>query len=161
MSVPPPKDPLPYRPCVAVMLLNAAGKVFVAQRLDQTAEAWQMPQGGIDPGEAPEEAVMRELLEEIGTNDVEIIHAPERWFYYDLPEALQGKLWGGRFRGQEQRWFLMRFLGEDTDININTADPEFSAWKWADPQELPALIVPFKQQLYREVLEEFQPFLER
>lgn len=148
---------LPYRPCAGVMLLNRAGQVFVGQRLDSVLEAWQMPQGGIDPGEAPIEAAWRELWEETGVRRdlAELIaEAPEE-LYYDLPEDLVGKVWKGKWRGQRQRWFLFRFLGEDADVNIQTAEPEFRAWRWAAPQDLPDIIVPFKRTLYKELLTVF------
>ncbi|MFL6863258.1 MAG: RNA pyrophosphohydrolase [Allosphingosinicella sp.] len=152
---------LPYRPAAGVMLLNRENKVFVAQRLDSTLEAWQMPQGGLDPGEAPLAGALRELEEETGIppGKVEILHRLERTLFYDLPADLVGKLWKGRWRGQEQHWFLARFLGEDGDVDLQTAEPEFRAWRWADPAELPAMIVPFKKQLYEDVLAAFRPWL--
>lgn len=148
---------LPYRPAVGVMLLNAEGKVWVGQRLDSTLEAWQMPQGGLDPGEDPEQGALRELEEEtgIGRDKVEMIARHGEELRYDLPEELIGKLWKGRWRGQRQTWFLARFLGTDPDVDIATPDPEFRAWKWADPADLPAMIVPFKKKLYEQVLEAF------
>jgi putative (di)nucleoside polyphosphate hydrolase len=142
---------LPYRPGVGLMLLNRGNQIFVAQRIDTRMPAWQMPQGGIDPGETPRDAVLRELEEEIGTDKAEIIAESRRWFDYDLPADLVG----GRYRGQRQKWFALRFLGEDADIDIETGEPEFSAWRWAAHEELPGLIVPFKLQLYRAVLAEF------
>ncbi|GAO39685.1 RNA pyrophosphohydrolase [Sphingomonas changbaiensis NBRC 104936] len=144
------------------MLLNAEGKVFVGQRLDNALEAWQMPQGGLDPGESAEEGALRELEEETGIarDLVAIIACASRQLDYDLPEDLQGKLWGGKYRGQRQTWFLCRFLGSDADVHIDTAEPEFRAWKWAEPNELPAMIVPFKQELYRAVLAEFWEHLQ-
>ena len=148
---------LPYRPCAGVMLLNREGRVFVGQRLDSTLEAWQMPQGGIDKGEAPFDAAVRELWEETGVSAdlvALIAEAPEELFY-DLPDELIGKLWKGKWRGQRQRWFLFRFLGEDKDINIATAEPEFRAWRWAAPADLVDLIVPFKRVLYQQVLDAF------
>lgn len=152
---------LPYRPCVGVMLLNRTGQVFVGQRLDTTLEAWQMPQGGIDPGEEPLTTAIRELGEETGItpDDVELIAEAPGQFRYDLPPELIGKVWKGRYRGQIQRWFLFRFTGTDGDIRIATAHPEFRAWRWADPKDLPALIVPFKRDLYREVLAAFSAHL--
>lgn len=149
---------LPYRPCAGIMLVNAQGKVFVGQRLDSVAsEAWQMPQGGIDEGEDPETAALRELGEEtsIATEKVSIIGRSTEEYFYDLPEELMGNIWGGKYRGQRQFWFLMRFLGEDGDVNIQTSHAEFSAWRWADPEELPGLAVPFKRRIYRAVLDEF------
>ncbi len=152
---------LPYRPCAGVMLLNRDGRVFVGQRLDSTLEAWQMPQGGIDPGEDALEAAFRELWEETGVarHHAELIaEAPEE-LQYDLPDDLIGKVWKGKWRGQRQRWFLLRFLGEDGDIDIATAHPEFRAWRWSDPADLPELIVPFKRALYARLLELFAPHL--
>ncbi len=152
---------LPYRPCVGVMLLNRAGQVFVGQRLDTTLEAWQMPQGGIDPGEEPLATAIRELGEETGIipDHVELVAKAPGEFRYDLPPELIGKVWKGQYRGQIQRWFLFRFTGTDADIHIQTAHPEFRAWRWADPKDLPALIVPFKRDLYREVLAAFSAHL--
>ena len=152
---------LPYRPCAGVMLVNRTGKVFVGQRLDSTLEAWQMPQGGIDPGEDAETAALRELGEETGiaSDKVELIATAPDELRYDLPEELVGKLWGGRWRGQQQRWFLYRFLGDDSDIDIRTAHQEFRAWRWADPADLPAMIVPFKKTLYETVLAAFSDHL--
>lgn len=152
---------LPYRPAAGVMLLNRDGRVWVGQRLDSTLEAWQMPQGGLDPGEEPEEGALRELAEETGIprDKVEIVARCPEELYYDLPEDLVGKMWQGKWRGQRQTWFLMRFLGEDGDVNLNTPEPEFRAWKWAEAAELPALIVPFKQGLYRNVLNAFAQWL--
>jgi putative (di)nucleoside polyphosphate hydrolase len=152
---------LPYRPAAGVMLLNRAGKVFVAQRLDSMLEAWQMPQGGLDEGEDAQAGALRELEEETGIrpDQVEIIARCPRQLTYDLPVDLVGKLWKGRWRGQRQTWFLLRFTGRDEDIDIVTAEPEFRAWKWADPDELPAMIVPFKKKLYEEVLAAFRPWL--
>ena len=150
-----------YRPAVGVMLLNAAGKVWVGQRLDSTLEAWQLPQGGLDPGETPEHGAYRELEEETGIPPqlVEIVARCPTELYYDLPEDLIGKVWKEPWRGQRQTWFLARFLGEDEDVNIATADPEFRAWKWAEPAELPAMIVPFKKKLYEDVLAAFAQWL--
>jgi putative (di)nucleoside polyphosphate hydrolase len=152
---------LPYRPGAGVMLLNREGKVFVAQRLDSTLEAWQMPQGGLDEGEEPEQGALRELEEETGIapDKVEIIARCPEPLTYDLPADLVGKMWKGKWRGQRQHWFLLRFTGTDDDVNIQTAHPEFRAWKWADPDELPTMIVPFKKELYRQVLEAFRPWL--
>ena len=152
---------LPYRPGAGVMLVNREGKVFVAQRIDSTLEAWQMPQGGLDEGETPEEGAFRELEEETGIprDKVEIVAAAPEPLLYDLPHDLVGKLWKGKWRGQRQHWFLLRFLGEDSDVNIGTEHPEFRAWKWTDPEDLPATIVPFKRKLYEDVLAAFKDYL--
>ena len=152
---------LPYRPCAGIMLVNRAGQVFVGQRLDTTIEAWQMPQGGIDPGEDARTAALRELGEEVGLSpdQVEIVAEAPEDLCYDLPPELVGKAWKGRYRGQRQRWFLLRFTGEDHQIDIATKHPEFRTWRWADPADLPALIVPFKKRLYEQVLDAFRPHL--
>jgi putative (di)nucleoside polyphosphate hydrolase len=155
------KSALPYRPAVGVMLLNREGKALVGQRLDSTLEAWQLPQGGLDEGETPEQGAFRELEEETGIPSrlVEIVARCPVELTYDLPDDLIGKMWKGRWRGQRQTWFLARFLGEDSDVNIATAEPEFRAWKWAEPAELPAMIVPFKKALYEQLLEAFADWL--
>lgn len=149
---------LPYRPAVGVMLLNAENKVFVGQRLDNALDAWQMPQGGVDKGEDVEAAALRELSEETGilAHHVELVARAARQLDYDLPEDLMSRVWGGKYRGQRQTWFLARFLGTDEDVNIETPEPEFRAWKWADPRDLPSMIVPFKRALYEAVLAEFE-----
>jgi putative (di)nucleoside polyphosphate hydrolase len=139
------------------MLLNRRGEVFVGRRSDMPVmPAWQMPQGGIDPGETPRQAAMRELEEEIGTAKAEILGESRAWLKYDLPAALAGGMWGGRYRGQRQKWFVMRFAGIDADINLATEHPEFDAWRWVAPERLPDLIVPFKRQLYIDILVEFR-----
>ncbi len=161
MSTAVDRESLPYRPAAGVMLLNREGRVWVGQRLDSTLEAWQMPQGGLDPGEEAEAGALRELEEETGIarDKVEILARCPGPLLYDLPDDLLGKVWKGKWRGQRQTWFLMRFLGEDEDVNLETPEPEFRAWKWAEPSELPALIVPFKQGLYRDVLKAFAAWL--
>ena len=155
------KDDNKYRRGVGVMLLNRDGKVFVGRRIDNTDEAWQMPQGGIDEGEEPWATALRELEEETGIAPhlVErVAECPER-LKYDLPEELRGKLWGGKWAGQDQDWYLARFLGRDSDVNIATSHPEFREWKWIEPEQLPDLIVPFKRELYRRLLREFADHL--
>lgn len=155
------KPALPYRPAAAIMLLNAEGKVFVAQRIDSALEAWQMPQGGLDPDEDPEAGALRELEEEtgIGAGLVEILAKAPDLLLYDLPPELAGKIWGGRYRGQAQHWFVARFLGTDADVDLDTPQPEFRAWKWVDASELVDLIVPFKRELYARVIEAFRDHL--
>ena len=136
--------------------MNSDNRIFVAKRIDTPGEAWQMPQGGIDEGENPDTAVMRELEEETGTDKAEIVDRTEGWLTYDLPAELLDSLWGGRYRGQRQMWFLLRFTGEDSDINIHAHEhPEFSEWKWADMDRLPDLIVPFKRTLYEMIVARF------
>jgi len=152
-------EPLAYRPAVGILLLNQHREIFVGQRLDSSLEAWQMPQGGIDNGETAEQAMWRELGEEVGTSKVEILAESEAWLDYDLPTDLQGKLWGGRFRGQRQKWFALRFTGTDADIAIDTPEPEFRAWMWATPARALELVVPFKRGLYATVLNEFAALL--
>ncbi len=158
---------LPYRPCVGVMLANPEGRVFVGQRIDTrensgtTGEGdfWQMPQGGIDPGEDVRTAALRELEEETGVAEahVTILAQTAEELLYDLPPELVGKMWRGQYRGQRQHWLLMRFSGSDSDIRLDAhKHPEFAAWKWVDPDTLPDLIVPFKKRVYRAVLEEFK-----
>jgi putative (di)nucleoside polyphosphate hydrolase len=151
-----------YRRGVGIMLLNREGKVFVGARIDNTDEAWQMPQGGIDDADDDEWATaLRELEEETGIPPhlVDRVADCAERLKYDLPEELRPKLWGGKYRGQDQDWFLGRFLGDDSDINIATKHPEFREWKWIEPRQLPELIVPFKRDLYRRLLKEFSDFL--
>lgn len=155
----PPRLNKPYRPCVGIMLLNQDNQVFIAQRLDHPSNAWQMPQGGIDPGEDPLEAAFRELKEEIGTDKASLIAKAQKEYTYDIPAPLNTKIWQGRYRGQRQQWFLMRYEGTDADINLETHTPEFSAWRWAPIDELMDLVVHFKRGVYQEVIKEFQEFL--
>lgn len=154
---------LPYRPCVGVMLVNASGRVFVGKRIDnKEGDAWQMPQGGIDDGEELHPAALRELAEETGVAPtlVTIIAESREEYFYDLPEELLGRLWGGKFRGQRQKWLLLRFGGEDSDIRLDAHDPaEFCEWRWVEPELLPELIVPFKKRVYRQIVEEFRDLI--
>jgi len=155
------KDPLPYRSCVGAMLLDSEGRVFAAKRIDTPGDAWQMPQGGIDHGESPAHAVLRELAEEIGTDKADIIFESERWRDYDLPDELIDRVWGGKYRGQRQKWFALRFTGGDDDIDLEAArHPEFSDWKWVPIDDIASLIVPFKRALYEDVIAEFRPIAE-
>ena len=154
-------EDLPYRPCVGVMLINRDGLVFAAQRRDASAPAWQMPQGGIDAGEDPQAAALRDLHEEISVpaDAVEVLARTDDWLAYDLPADLVPHIWGGRFRGQKQRWFLLRYLGRDDQITLETAHPEFSAWRWIGADALLASIVAFKRPVYEQVIDAFRPWL--
>ena len=147
---------LPYRPCVGIMLFNDEGKVFVGKRIDQTVEGWQMPQGGIDKGETPRQAAQRELLEEIGTDKAQIVGEMDDWVTYDLPAHLVGVAFRGKYKGQRQKWFALRFLGDDGDIDLHAHEPEFSAWKWLTIEELPHVIVPFKRDSYAKIVSAFR-----
>ena len=148
--------PTPYRRGVGVVLINGRGRVFVAQRIDTKEIAWQMPQGGIDKGETPRAAALRELHEEIGTDKARIVAVTRSWLRYELPADLQAKVWRGKYRGQEQKWFLMRFTGDDADINLETEHPEFSTWKWLPFTHLPRVIVGFKREIYKQVVAAFR-----
>ncbi|BDW82808.1 RNA pyrophosphohydrolase [Erythrobacter sp. Dej080120_24] len=154
---------LPYRPCAGFMLVNHERKVFVGQRIDASAHGfWQMPQGGIDKGEDPQEAALRELEEEtgIGAHLVEVIAPASRTMLYDLPPDLLGRVWKGKYRGQEQFWYLGRFLGNDADINLEAHDPpEFNEYRWIAPEQLPELIIPFKRDVYTALVKEFAPLI--
>ena len=143
---------LPYRPCVGIEQHDADGKVFVGKRIDQTVEGWQMPQGGIDKGETPKDAALRELQEEVGTKKAEIIAEMDDWVTYDLPEHLIGVAFHGKYKGQRQKWFALRFTGKDADIDLTAHEPEFSDFQWVSLEELPDLIVPFKRETYRQVV---------
>lgn len=154
-------ETLPYRQNVGVMIVNKDRHVFVGQRIDNYSDAWQMPQGGIDAGEDPTVAALREMEEETGISPdkVKIIAQSESWIPYELPLDLIPKLWGGKYRGQKQKWFLLDFLGEDSDVNIHLDHAEFSQWRWLDTQDLVASIVPFKRHVYEAVLAEFKEHL--
>lgn len=166
MSEPSVPDPaavaaLPYRPCVGVVLIGRSGRVFGGQRIDNPGPAWQMPQGGIDAGESPAAAALRELEEETGVRPSLARLAAESpgWYPYDLPLDLVPRLWGGRYRGQSQKWFALHFLGEDDDIDIARPHPEFSRWAWMTPEALVAAAVPFKRAIYERVFADFGPLL--
>lgn len=152
---------LPYRPCVGVMMIDAGGRIFAGRRNDTEAPAWQMPQGGIDEGEKPRRAALRELEEEAGVTEdlVAFLAKSPGWVTYDLPPDLVGRVWGGRYRGQRQRWFLFRFLGRDDQIDIATEHPEFLEWRWVTADEMLGAIVPFKRAVYDEVVAAFRPYL--
>ncbi|MCP5364629.1 MAG: RNA pyrophosphohydrolase [Hyphomicrobiales bacterium] len=147
-----------YRRGVGAVLFNCEGLVFVGRRIDTPTRAWQLPQGGIKKSEVPAQAVMRELLEETGTNQAEILGEASRWLSYDLPEHLIGRVWNGKYVGQRQLWFALRFLGDDRDIDISAdGKPEFDAWRWVRFDDIPSLVVPFKRSLYAQIVQEFEP----
>ena len=157
-----------YRPCVGLMVINPAGQVWIGRRpnVNDSPEGagswWQMPQGGIDPGETPGEAARRELWEETGITKATVLAEAPDWYTYDLPAYLHGKVWGGRYRGQRQKWFLMRFDGAESEVNITPDDAEkveFDMWRWADIGEVVNLIVPFKREVYSQVVEAFAPLV--
>jgi len=150
---------LPYRRCVGCFIINKDNKVFVGQRSDTKVKAWQMPQGGIDDDESPLEAAVREVYEEAGISTIELVYESKRWHYYDLPQEFIPKLWGGLYRGQKQKWFLFRFVGEDAEININLEQQEFSKWRWVSLKLLPELAISFKKQIYKSVADEFSKAL--
>jgi putative (di)nucleoside polyphosphate hydrolase len=151
---------LPYRMGVGLMIINEQNKIFVGKRIESRNQfAWQMPQGGIDVGETPSKAALREMHEEIGCNKGEIIAETTNWYCYDLPKKIIPKMWSGQYRGQKQKWFLIKFLGLDSEINLQTEHPEFLNWKWIKPQQLSSHVIPFKKHLYDSVFKEFKHFL--
>ena len=170
---PSPQGQLPYRPCVGVMLLNREGLVFVGRRRSDAGSehvadgyAWQMPQGGIDPGEDPYVAALRELYEETNVRSVTLLAEAPQWYAYDLPSVVAGRAWRGRYRGQTQKWFALRFTGDDSEIDIANPgggghDPEFIDWRWEPMKNLPALVVPFKRAVYERVVKEFASWARR
>ena len=149
----------PYRSCVGLMVFNKIGQVFCGQRLDNKAEAWQLPQGGIDEGETPIEAGFRELKEETSIVNVEFVSEYPEWLNYDIPLPLANTLWEGKFRGQTQRWLLFSFTGIDNEININTSHPEFKNWEWINPTQLPLKAISFKQEIYSKINKAFIPII--
>ena len=149
----------PYRPCVGIMLINDNGHIFGGQRIDNRAEAWQMPQGGIDAGEDVETACFREMREEIGTDKADILSIHPEWLNYDIPLPLADRLWGGSYRGQSQKWLALRYTGQDSDINIATEEPEFFSWQWMSPADLIQLAVPFKRPVYEDIMTQFAQYI--
>ena len=145
---------LPLRPGVGIVLLNEKNKVFVGKRIDNPGNFWQMPQGGIDKNESYLEAAKRELKEETGVVTVKVIKELDEWLTYNLPKNLLGKIWGGKYGGQKQKWFIMKFLGKNNEINIKTKKPEFLEWKWIEPSKLPEIAVNFKINIYKKMAEE-------
>ncbi|MGB1624777.1 MAG: RNA pyrophosphohydrolase [Candidatus Puniceispirillaceae bacterium] len=149
----------PYRPCVGIMLINDNGHIFSGQRIDNRAEAWQMPQGGIDAAEDVETACFREMREEIGTDKADILSIHPEWLNYDIPLPLADRLWGGRYRGQSQKWVALRYTGQNSDINIATEEPEFFSWQWMSPADLIQLAVPFKRPVYEDIMTQFAQYI--
>lgn len=162
----PPYESLPYRPCVGVMVINRAGRVFIGKRRDgpehvDATHAWQMPQGGVDKGEDAYKAALRELREETGIRSVEKLAEIPEWLSYDIPREIVGQAWKGKYRGQTQKWFALRFTGDDSEIDLKPAaghEPEFTEWRWERMGNLPALIIPFKRPVYERVVQEFARF---
>lgn len=159
---------LPYRPCVGIMVLNAQGEVWIGRRTHRPGKEaaggwWQMPQGGIDAGEEPGAAALRELAEETGMHSVRVLGETRGWYPYDLPPDLMGRIWGGRFRGQTQKWFAMRFLGPESEIDLSPPghQAEFDAWRWSSMDDVIEMIVPFKREVYTSVIAEFRPLARR
>ena len=166
----PPYESLPYRPCAGIMVLNRDGLVFIGRRTSgpehtDRVHAWQMPQGGIDAGEDPYPAALRELYEETNIRSVQRLGEIAEWLVYDIPRELVGQAWGGKYRGQKQKWYALRFTGDDSEIDIahpaGGHEPEFVEWRWEKMENLPALVVPFKQQTYARIIQEFAKFARR
>jgi|TARA_B110000967_G_C18873605_1_gene556907 putative (di)nucleoside polyphosphate hydrolase len=153
------KDQLPLRIGVGAIVLNKENKVFVGRRIDNPINNWQMPQGGANKNEPLLEAMRRELCEETNIKNIKILKKLDQWFQYELPDELLGKIWKGRFRGQKQKWFIVKFLGEDSEININTKNPEFIEWRWIDFKKLPEVIVYFKKDLYKNLVSNISSFI--
>ena len=154
-----PYEERPYRPCVGICLVNQDGLIFAGKRIDNKAEAWQMPQGGIDEGEDTKQACFREMAEEIGTNKAEWLDEYSEWLNYDIPEPLANRLWHGKYKGQAQKWVVLRYTGSDEDINIATDEPEFEKWQWMSAEELIELAVPFKKEVYTTIMSAFATHL--
>jgi len=163
----PRSEALPYRPCVGMMVLNRAGRVFIGRRIDgpehvDMVHAWQMPQGGIDPGEDPWPAALRELYEETNIRSVQKLGEIEEWLVYDIPSEIVGQAWKGKYRGQQQKWYALRFTGEEKEIDIahpaGGHKPEFAEWRWEPMENLSRLIIPFKRKVYERVVKEFAKF---
>ena len=153
------KKKLPLRMGVGIVLLNSENKVFVGKRIDNPGIFWQMPQGGVDNNEKFSDAALRELNEETSIKSVEIIKEIENWYTYELPGYLLGKIWKGKYKGQKQKWFIMKFIGKEKEINLNTKRPEFLEWKWVEPKNLTKIVVNFKLRIYKEILKEIEKIL--
>ena len=153
------KDKLPMRQGVGIIVLNKQNQVFVGKRKDNPVDKWQMPQGGIDQNETPLNAMKRELAEETSIKNIKILKEIENWLEYELPPNLLGKIWKGKFRGQKQKWFIVKFLGQDSEVNLNTKHQEFIEWKWIFPDELPKVIVGFKREMYLKLLKKIKNFI--
>ena len=147
---------LPYRNGVGIFLLNKEKKLWIGKRIDGEKDFWQMPQGGIDVKESDSEAMMRELKEEIGTNNIKVLDKSEEKLFYDLPKELISKVWSGRYKGQAQQWYACDFIGSDNEIDLNYHKPEFSEWKWVEPEKILDLVIPFKKNMYEKILRAFK-----
>ena len=147
---------LPYRNGVGIFLLNKEKKLWIGKRIDDEKDFWQMPQGGVDVKESDSEAMMRELKEEIGTNNIKVLDKSEEKLFYDLPKELISKVWSGRYKGQAQQWYACDFIGSDNEIDLNYHKPEFSEWKWVEPEKILDLVIPFKKNMYEKILRAFK-----